>query len=240
MNDAGKCVRQGVAVRGEDGPARVLRLGHGIARRPARVSGMARHARRALLLHEPRSDRRYRRAPSKTPTGTEAPWAVAVEFQSEPVSLMFGRLMIYLGHMWQALKPDPERGSRFNLGAVVINLTGSGGASRRMLWPGGQVAATHNSIAVLERRVVKTPIDLLVGIEGGRWSRALLPWLPLMTGGGDAGIIERWKQVAEGETGFPCEEELWWLGGGVRQRQQTEGNLGKSTGGMERDRMREC
>jgi hypothetical protein len=133
----------------------------------------------------------------ETPTGTEPPWAVAVEFQSEPDPLMFSRLMIYLGHVWQSVKPDPEPGSRFNLGAVVINLTGNGRASRDMQWPDAGFAT---QLKVLERNLAsENADDLLAGIEAGRWSRALLPWLPLMTSGGEPGIIERWKQVAEGE-----------------------------------------
>lgn len=69
------------------------------------------------------------------PAGTQIPWAVAVEFQIEPDPLMFGRLMVYLGQLWQAIKPDTERGSRFNVAAAVVNLTGTGFASRDMRWP---------------------------------------------------------------------------------------------------------
>ncbi|MDY3560296.1 hypothetical protein R5W23_001525 [Gemmata sp. JC673] len=127
----------------------------------------------------------------------EAPWAIAIEFQIEPDPMMFGRLMIYLGHLWQSLKPDPERGSRFNIGAVVVNLTGTGRASREMRWPGTPLV-TH--LGVVERNLVtERAATLLAGIEAGHWSRALLPWLPLMTGGDDAVIIDRWKVLAEGE-----------------------------------------
>ncbi len=58
------------------------------------------------------------------------PWAVAVEFQIEPDPLMFGRMLGYLAGLWMTLKPDEERGSRFNLGGAVVNLTGTGHASR--------------------------------------------------------------------------------------------------------------
>jgi hypothetical protein len=43
------------------------------------------------------------------PSGTEPPWAVAVEFQIEPDPLMFGRLLVYLGHLWTKVKSDEER-----------------------------------------------------------------------------------------------------------------------------------
>lgn len=44
------------------------------------------------------------------------PWAIDVEFQVEPDPLMFGRMLGYLSGLWLALRPDEERGSRFNLG----------------------------------------------------------------------------------------------------------------------------
>ena len=128
---------------------------------------------------------------------TEPDWAVAVEFQIEPDALMFGRLMVYLGQLWLGLKPDDERGSRFNLAGVVVNLTGTGDASRDMRWPS---AGAVTQLRVIERNLAsENAEDLLAGVESGRWSRAVLPWLPLMTGGDDAGIIDRWKALADGE-----------------------------------------
>ncbi len=136
-------------------------------------------------------------ARAEDPAGTEPPWAVAVEFQIEPDPLMFGRLLCYLGQLWLALKPDPGPGSRFHLAAVVVNLTGAGDASRDMRRPD---AGFVTQLAVVERNLAGENADtLLAGVEGGRWSRALLPWLPLMTGGDDPGIIDRWKKLAEGE-----------------------------------------
>src|SRR6266540_3654223 len=78
--------------------------------------------------------------------GNEPPWAVAVEFQIEPDPLMFGRLLAYLAQIWQTLKPDPERGSRFQVGAAVVNLTGTGQASREMRLA-GTALVTHLSVA---------------------------------------------------------------------------------------------
>ncbi|WP_439631682.1 hypothetical protein [Gemmata sp.] len=125
------------------------------------------------------------------------PWAVAVEFQTVPDPDMFGRLLGYLAGLWLTLRPDAGRGSRFHVGAAVVNLTGTGAASRDLRWPGTGLA-TH--LGVVERNLERESADeLLGGIESGRWSRCLLPWVPLMTGGGDPGIIDRWKLLAEGE-----------------------------------------
>ena len=132
------------------------------------------------------------------PAAHQTPWSVAAEFQTVPDPLRFGRLMVYLGQLWLAVKPDPERGSRFHPGAVVLNLTGAGLASRRMEWPAAGLA-TH--LWVVERNLARENADELVAaVETGVLARALLPWVPLMAGGGDAGVIERWKKAAEGET----------------------------------------
>ena len=125
------------------------------------------------------------------------PWAVAVEFQAAPDPQMFGRLLVYLGHLWQAAKPDAERGSRFHLGAVVVNLTGTGLASRRMEW---LAAGFLTHIRVVERNLAGENADDLLGrIEAGAVSRALLQWVPLMAGGGRGAVIGRWKRLAADE-----------------------------------------
>lgn len=132
--------------------------------------------------------------------GGEPPWAVAVEFQIEPDPLMFGRLLVYLGHLWTTVKSDEERGSRFNIGAVVVNLTGQGNASRDMRWAAAGIAT---QLKVKERNMAGENADeLLTAIEAGARSRGLLPWIPLMTDGGETGIIERWKSIAESDSDF--------------------------------------
>ena len=121
---------------------------------------------------------------------------MAVEFQTNPDPLLFGRLMVYLGQVWADRKPNPERGSRFHVGAVVVNLTGSGRAGRDIRWP---AAGLTTRLGVVERNLAAESADaLLQRVEGGA-SRCLLPWVPLMTGGDDPGIIGRWRAAADGE-----------------------------------------
>jgi hypothetical protein len=131
------------------------------------------------------------------PTGDQPPWALAVEFQTAPDPEMFGRLVDYLSVLWRHLRPDAERGSRFQVGAAVVNLTGNGLASRRMEWPEAGLAT---ELKVVERNLEAESADeLLKGIESGRWSRCLLPWVPLMAGAGEPGLADRWKSIATGE-----------------------------------------
>lgn len=123
------------------------------------------------------------------------PWAVAIEFQIEPDPQMFGRVLEYLGQLWRTTKPDAGKGSRFHVGAAVLNLTGTGLASRDMRW--GRLATV---LQVAERNLAAvSAADLLGAIERGDRPRTLLPWIPLMTGAGDQGMIERWKRAAEAE-----------------------------------------
>lgn len=130
-------------------------------------------------------------------TRNGVPWAVAIEFQTKPDPEMFGRMLGYLSGLWLNRKPDAGRGSRFHLRAAVVNLTGNGSASREMTWP---AAGLHTQLNVVERNLEhESGADLLEGLEAGRWSRALLPWLPLMVGGDKSDMIDRWKALADGE-----------------------------------------
>ncbi|MCE9564705.1 MAG: hypothetical protein K8U57_21950 [Planctomycetes bacterium] len=125
------------------------------------------------------------------------PWALAVEFQTVPDSEMFGRLMGYLSGLWLTLRPDAERGSRFSVGATVVNLTGGGVASRSMRWPGTGLAT---QLDIVERNLEsESAAELLSEIEKGRWSRCLLPWISLMACADDPSVIDQWKRLAETE-----------------------------------------
>jgi hypothetical protein len=56
---------------------------------------------------------------------------------------------------------------------------------------------TH--LGVVERNLAsESAADLLAEVEAGTRSRCILPWIPLMTGGGPA-LIDRWKLAAEAE-----------------------------------------
>jgi hypothetical protein len=122
------------------------------------------------------------------------PWAIVVEFQIEPDPLMFGRLLGYFGPLWLTEKPSPEVGDRFHLGAIVVNLTGRGKTSRVMKWP---EAGLETSLQIVERDLETfVAAAVLQDIEDGKAPGVVLPWIPLMQGGGESGIIEKWKELA--------------------------------------------
>jgi hypothetical protein len=73
---------------------------------------------------------------------------------------MFGRLLGYLGPLWLEEKPSRERGDRFEIGAVVVNLTGLGNCSRLSSWPsaGVEIAGTKSGTLLGRGRTEVDPI----------------------------------------------------------------------------------
>src|SRR5262249_16928866 len=122
------------------------------------------------------------------------PWLFPVEFQTEPDPDMFGRLLCQGGQLWQDHRPDPLAGSRHQLGMAVVNLAGtrqSAPAPRLYQLPCQDDVMF--ALKVRERYLAEEPAaDLLERVGRDELSRGLLPFVPLMHGGGDTGIIERW------------------------------------------------
>jgi hypothetical protein len=126
------------------------------------------------------------------------PWAMLLEFQIIPDPKMFGRLMGSLAAIWEHVKPDEERGSRFQLGAAVINLTGRGNCSQEMRWPKAQLIT---QLCVVERNLeFENADEMLEGVESGSWPKSLLPFIPLMIRGDEPAIIERWIALVGAES----------------------------------------
>jgi hypothetical protein len=122
------------------------------------------------------------------------PWTIVVEFNIAPDALMFGRMLAYLGLLWMEEKPAPERGDRFCLGAVQVNLTGIGNCSNLSDWPDALVQ-TNLKVRELNLETFDAG-SVLQRIADGNAPMAVLPWIPLMCGGNESGMIERWKEVA--------------------------------------------
>jgi hypothetical protein len=125
-------------------------------------------------------------------------WAVPVEFCLEPDGELFGRFLVYLGQLWLEKRPTDAGGERFAVGAVVVNLTGRGRTSRNMSL---RQTGVRTNLEVGERNLCdEDAAALLDAIAAGRASRCLLPWIPLMRGGEEPGIIQRWIELASQET----------------------------------------
>src|SRR5262245_20258478 len=104
------------------------------------------------------------------------PWAVVVEFQIEPDPDMFGRLLEYLGAAYRLFRPSPEKGDRFQVGAVVVNLKGNGKSFRRVTWKEAgldvRLKGREWNLAALDARRV------LGEVEAGTAPRPVLAFVP--------------------------------------------------------------
>jgi hypothetical protein len=134
-------------------------------------------------------------------TQVQSLWALALEFQVEPDPDMFGRMLIYLGTLWMEKRPDTLRGSRYQLAACVVNLTGTSSAmptSHRFTWPGSDELECR--LVARERYLAEESAKAtLEQIAHEGYDRAILPWIPPMAGGCDAAVIAQWLELAGGE-----------------------------------------
>jgi hypothetical protein len=132
------------------------------------------------------------------PAAPDRPWAMPLEFQTRPDRSMFGRLLEYLGRMWRELRPE-GRARRYQVGAALVNLTGRRRTASRRMRLGKTRVLTR--LGVAECNLAREDAAAtLAGIAGGTVARCLLPWIPLMRGGGEAAIIAQWVQLAGAET----------------------------------------
>ena len=130
--------------------------------------------------------------------GSGRPWALCLEFQSEPDFDMSDRLLVVLGLLRLTERHSAESGDRYWVGAVVVNLTGRGQAARDLHWRG---AGLRLLLEPREWNLCDMEAALVLRqVEEGRAPVEVLAWLPLMQGGGELAIIQRWLELARGVT----------------------------------------
>jgi hypothetical protein len=129
-------------------------------------------------------------------------WALVLEFQREADPDMFGRFLEYLGRLWRELRVPGRPTVRFRVGAALVNLAGQGRASLTVELPG---TAVRTALEVEKKNLVdEDTAATLERIAAWTVDRCVLPWIPLMHGGGTPGIIARWKALAEAEPDAVC------------------------------------
>jgi hypothetical protein len=133
-------------------------------------------------------------------TDPERPWIMVVEFQSRPQRWMPLRMLNYQGDVLWEFRPRRRKGRLPNVGGLIVNLTGR--PRRRRI---SMVLATHpdmnHRFSVVTRNLAEYSAgQTLAAVAAGRLQRCVLPWVPLMQGGAESGIIQEWLRVAEGET----------------------------------------
>jgi hypothetical protein len=151
------------------------------------------------------------------------PWAIPVEFQTETDPAMFGRALVYMGLLYQQEKPSPERGDRFAVVVVVVNLTGTGRSGRQFVWreqapeTSAEEKAADPEAGADQAPAGRGPCETtflpeewnFAGVSAGEVldavardeaPRLVLAWIPLMQGGDDPAIIARWLEAAGQES----------------------------------------
>jgi hypothetical protein len=109
---------------------------------------------------------------------------------------MLGRLLVAGGMCWLDVKPTDLPGDRFELCALVVNLTGQGNCARQMTLGAGKWALepVEVNLETLDARAV------LEDIASGKAPREVLALVSLMKNGDDPDTIKRWREVADPET----------------------------------------
>jgi hypothetical protein len=91
----------------------------------------------------------------------------------------------------------PRRDDGFQVDAVVVNLTGRGSTAQTVDWP---EAGLLTRLGVVERNLAGEDAQaVLAAIAAGQAGRVVLPLIPLMQGGGEAGIMAEWVRLASAE-----------------------------------------
>jgi hypothetical protein len=132
-------------------------------------------------------------------TGTGLPWAIVVEFQSEPEADMLERLHEYVARFRREQRAGADRRVKYQVAAALVNLTGPVQPDTlEMLLP---IAADFGLRLKVVLRTMReeSAAATLAEMASGRVARCLLPWIPLMHGAAEPAIMEEWKRLAEAE-----------------------------------------
>jgi hypothetical protein len=124
------------------------------------------------------------------------PFAALLEVQTVPDATMTGRLLLAGGLLWLTVKPTQLPGDRYELVGIVLNLTGKADAARQCVLGGAEwtLRPVEVNLETLDAG------ELLGQIAAGLAPAELLALIPLLHGGGEAGIIQRWGELAGAET----------------------------------------
>jgi hypothetical protein len=123
-------------------------------------------------------------------------WALVIEIQSEPDPEILDRLLEYMIRLRREVRHGPERRVQYGTAGALLNLTGPPQPDvRDMALPCGAEVRLRFRPAVRTMRDEDAAATLR-GIDAATIGRCILPWIPLMHGGGDLSTMEEWKRLA--------------------------------------------
>jgi len=133
----------------------------------------------------------------ENPKDIDQPFAVVVEFQSQPASDAVERLLEYVVRLRRELRHGSQRKNKYLVAGALLNLTGP--AQKPLL---EMLLSTVPEIGLRFNVLVRTlreeeAASMLAAIESGETARCIPPWIPLMHGGKEAGIIAIVKAMTD-------------------------------------------
>jgi hypothetical protein len=131
-------------------------------------------------------------------SGQSPPWALILEVEARARRNILARVLEYRARLLRKLRHGPRRRDPYLVVAVVFFLRGEQKELEvKVQLPGTDIGhhdrikpfslATQNAAGVLER----------IGRE--ELGRSILPWVPLMLGGGDEKVVQEWVRLANME-----------------------------------------
>jgi hypothetical protein len=121
-------------------------------------------------------------------------WMI-VEVETEPKRLIFHRLGGYALLLSAEVSQAPSPVDEPPVATALLNLTGQPQRTGlRLMLPGTPFGLTVAPL-VVNLRQIQAAVTL-AEMVAGQTGLCLLPWIPLMAGGGDPAVIEEWKRVA--------------------------------------------
>lgn len=127
------------------------------------------------------------------PAAPAAPWLVVLEFQAQPDEDKLDVTLEEVANLRGHVRHGAERAGKYKVIAGLIYLTGQCPESvTDMTTPNGK-GTRHE--ALVWNLASDDAAQALDRVTSGELSWGMLFWVPLMAGGGDGTVIERWGEI---------------------------------------------
>ena len=127
---------------------------------------------------------------------TEERRILDVEFQTKPHPDMLERLGEYTYRLRRELRYGPRGANKYRVVSVLLNLTGPAQPDVLDMTEEG-LGGAGSHLRLLQRTLRDEDAGAtLAEVAAGRRGRCVLPWVVLMHGAGESGIIQAWCRLA--------------------------------------------
>ena len=131
--------------------------------------------------------------------GSSPPWALVLEVEARLRSTILDRLLEYQLRVMRKLRHGPHRRDRYQVAGMLVLLRGKkGDLELHVRLPGTNIGLdwTARTLSLSQQQAATT----LERIGRGELGKSVLPWVPLMAGGGVAAAVQEWVRLAGEET----------------------------------------